>query len=246
MARDYTTLRGTSRLSTPASSYQELLRLGERGDEAPDDGAVILHVGDLEPTCSDCGVGQLQWAEAGYVPWHRICDRCGSHWDLHPLGGGMGGIGLIPIPETPTCLREEYISAPCPDCSGEPSDWCETCEATGRIQQPHPERTCYAGDPRRCAERAAGGDVTGITLTCACCCHVPPSRRKTVVQPSVWQDGSGWVPIKLTETIVGKATWGDLLSLLRPEHVTAAEQDQSHTLDVPCVPACWARRARFY
>lgn len=29
-----------------------------------------------------CG-GIMRWAEAGYVPWHRICDRCGEHWDLH-------------------------------------------------------------------------------------------------------------------------------------------------------------------
>jgi hypothetical protein len=32
--------------------------------------------------------GRLRWAEAGYVPWHRICDRCGSHWELYPMTWG--------------------------------------------------------------------------------------------------------------------------------------------------------------
>lgn len=37
--------------------------------------------------CADCHRGVLRWAEAGYVPWHRICGACGSHWDLHPAEG---------------------------------------------------------------------------------------------------------------------------------------------------------------
>jgi hypothetical protein len=40
------------------------------------------------PVCGDCSKGTLCWAEAGYVPWHRICDHCGSHWDLHLLPDG--------------------------------------------------------------------------------------------------------------------------------------------------------------
>jgi hypothetical protein len=59
--------------------------------EAPDDGRVLgpwITTADSpwdwnEGPC-ECG-GVLRWAEAGYVPWHRICDRCGSHWQLHPL-----------------------------------------------------------------------------------------------------------------------------------------------------------------
>ena len=38
----------------------------------------------VQPTCPDCGEGILCWAELGYAPWHRICNFCGSHWDLHP------------------------------------------------------------------------------------------------------------------------------------------------------------------
>jgi len=38
----------------------------------------------VQPICPDCDAGMLIWAEAGYVPWHRICNHCGSHWELHP------------------------------------------------------------------------------------------------------------------------------------------------------------------
>lgn len=39
---------------------------------------------NVQPLCDDCHSGHLVWAEAGYVPWHRICNYCGSHWDLYP------------------------------------------------------------------------------------------------------------------------------------------------------------------
>lgn len=42
------------------------------------------------PICTDCGVGTLQWAEAGFTPYHRICDHCGSHWEMFPDGPGKG------------------------------------------------------------------------------------------------------------------------------------------------------------
>lgn len=47
-----------------------------------DDGKMILHVGDAVPVCADCGKGRLAWAEAGYTPWFRICDYCGSRWTI--------------------------------------------------------------------------------------------------------------------------------------------------------------------
>jgi len=53
-------------------------------EEADDDGKILVS-GGIQPVCPDCGHGHLQWAEAGYVPYHRICDVCGSHWDLHPM-----------------------------------------------------------------------------------------------------------------------------------------------------------------
>ena len=31
-------------------------------------------------TCPGCGRGHVRWAEAGYVPGYRICDRCGGHY----------------------------------------------------------------------------------------------------------------------------------------------------------------------
>lgn len=68
---------------TRVGSYADLLDSPAR--DRCDDGSTLVHAGDLSPTCTDCGRGTLQWAEAGYVPWHRICDACGSHWDLHPV-----------------------------------------------------------------------------------------------------------------------------------------------------------------
>lgn len=32
--------------------------------------------------CPDCEQAEVLWAEAGYVPGHRICPGCGSHWEL--------------------------------------------------------------------------------------------------------------------------------------------------------------------
>lgn len=37
--------------------------------------------------CPCCDGGTIRWAEAGYVPGYRICDRCGRHF----LAGGTAG-----------------------------------------------------------------------------------------------------------------------------------------------------------
>jgi hypothetical protein len=87
--RAYTTRVGRPR-PEPARTYDELLALPSR--EQPDDGLVLgpwVTTAESgwdwnEGPCA-CG-GILRWAEAGYVPWHRICDRCGSHWELHVIG----------------------------------------------------------------------------------------------------------------------------------------------------------------
>lgn len=75
----YTTRRGRREDPRPAESIY-----GLPYEEADDDGRIIVAGGNC-PVCPDCGSGHLQWAEAGYVPWHRICDVCGSHWSLHPV-----------------------------------------------------------------------------------------------------------------------------------------------------------------
>ena len=82
----YTVRIGTRRAQTPA---RDLYQIPSRA--AKDDGRIA---GPWITTTASgwgwnggpcpCG-GIMQWAEAGYVPWHRICDRCGSHWDLHPV-----------------------------------------------------------------------------------------------------------------------------------------------------------------
>jgi len=93
---EYTTYVGRAKRRTPVDNYEDLLSLS--ATELPDDGAVVLYVGHSGaylhvnggpgPVCSDCGQGVLRWAEAGYVAWWRICDVCGSHWDLHPITWG--------------------------------------------------------------------------------------------------------------------------------------------------------------
>ena len=30
--------------------------------------------------CPSCLAGKVRWAEAGYVPGYRVCDRCGTHF----------------------------------------------------------------------------------------------------------------------------------------------------------------------
>lgn len=44
-------------------------------------------------TCPVCESGTIRWAENGYVPGYRICDRCGRHF----LAGGNN--------DHPTLLR---------------------------------------------------------------------------------------------------------------------------------------------
>ena len=43
------------------------------------DGEYWPAVTDVPCPIATCG-GQVRWAEAGYVPGYRICDRCGRHW----------------------------------------------------------------------------------------------------------------------------------------------------------------------
>jgi len=83
MSDEYTTRVGLEVHDHHPTTYDELL--SRPAEDRDDDGTTIRHVGDWGPICADCGVGTLQWAEAGYVAWHRICDRCGSHWELHPI-----------------------------------------------------------------------------------------------------------------------------------------------------------------
>lgn len=101
---DHTCKYGTEVKSSPVKSYSDLL--DQEGEYRDDDGkrVELPHCAACEehqgyapshecpraaPLCVDCGVGHLQWAEGGYVSWHRICDTCGSHWDLHPGESGF-------------------------------------------------------------------------------------------------------------------------------------------------------------
>lgn len=83
MTDPYMTRVGASGRMSPVESYSELI--DQPTHYRRDDGCTLIHVGPEEPTCPDCRRGTLRWAEAGYVPWHRICTVCGSHWELHPV-----------------------------------------------------------------------------------------------------------------------------------------------------------------
>lgn len=86
---DYEVRIGTTVRAEPVGSYNELL--GQPTAYAEDDGALAgpwLANGRSGPSWNEgrcpCG-GTLCWAEAGYAPWHRVCDRCGSHWEMRPV-----------------------------------------------------------------------------------------------------------------------------------------------------------------
>ena len=118
----YHVLIGTRRAKTPANDIYEL-----PSREAPDDGKRILAVGD-SPLCADCGRGRLEWAEAGYVAYHRICAVCGSHWETHPL------VVSGPVVATDEIRAEIAYDAEsrCDTCLA----WCETCEYQGKRNCP--------------------------------------------------------------------------------------------------------------
>ncbi len=80
----YRTRVGTVRKESPVGT-PALERLPYR--EAEDDGRTLLHMGSLLPRCADCELGTLRSVTFGpdYTRAHRICDHCGSHWELHPL-----------------------------------------------------------------------------------------------------------------------------------------------------------------
>lgn len=88
---EYTVRIGTSKRKTPVKNYNALLDLPSR--EAKDDGKILVWgPGPWAWNSGPCSCGgTLQWAEAGYVPWHRICDRCGSHWTMYPVAIYLSG-----------------------------------------------------------------------------------------------------------------------------------------------------------
>ena len=83
--------------------------------------------------CADCGVGPLVWAEAGYVPWHRICSVCGSHWDLHPIAWG---------PARPRDRSPRNVATGGYVCGHDlppDAEWCEECfDEPARVLRPVP------------------------------------------------------------------------------------------------------------
>lgn len=80
----YTCRRGITIRPLPVGTLAELLAIDY--ETCDDDGRVVLAPEDSKPwpdlVCGDCKRGPVAHAEAGYVPGHRICPWCGSHWSL--------------------------------------------------------------------------------------------------------------------------------------------------------------------
>lgn len=116
MSDEYSVWIGARRGRKPA---RYLYKIPAR--KARDDGRILLHAGGDDPVCADCGVGHLLWAEAGYVPYHRICDVCGSHWDLHPIMWGPGKSTRCAV------THERTGEFRCGHDLPEDATWCEEC-----------------------------------------------------------------------------------------------------------------------
>lgn len=215
-----TVRRGTRRSRSPVAGYGALLEIPSR--VARDDGRTLVHAGiegvdAFLPLCADCHVGRLRWAEAGYVPWHRICDVCGSHWDLHPIPWGPAR------PSRPVAAR---LPEHAPTCASLWEDeWSDA----------HGGRPCScAALPRIDAARAdheallarSGGLVLWVD-----------HRGEVPLDPSE--------PLPSTERLPHPPTWADLVALLTPAHWEAAEREAARK-GMIVVPCAWARRARFY
>jgi hypothetical protein len=127
---EYLTYVGRANRRTPVETYEDLLGLPHV--ERPDDGAVILYAGHSGaylhvgggpgPVCSDCGRGVLRWAEGGYVAWWRICDVCGSHWDLHPIEWGPAK------PSHPLMEKVGYRCGHDVERDDPQGTWCVECD----------------------------------------------------------------------------------------------------------------------
>lgn len=123
----YTVLYGGRRAKSAAQDIYAI-----RSREGQDDGARVVWLADPAGRWGShtgpcpCG-GVMQWAEAGYVPWHRICDHCGAHWDVHPILWG---------PQRPQSAlpRVEWTGAYHCGHTADDADWCASCgEEAARI-----------------------------------------------------------------------------------------------------------------
>jgi len=220
---------GKRRAKSPARDlYGQPYRYGE------DDGARIVHVGTHRPPCPDCGRGRLEWAEAGFVAWHRICSHCGSHWQLFPLPDAV----REPVYEEPTCRIHELVAVECEDCDGD-ADWCEQCEGTGKAFRPHPERRCNRAAAAACMGAKLSPD--GL-VACACRCHVLAflPAGDTIV-------GHSWKPAAAyPDEDDGQPTWEEILGLLQEPFELEEPAREGDFVDPDVVPVCWARRAQFF
>jgi hypothetical protein len=211
---EHTCRVGTSRRKNPAGGRD---LYGLPFAEHPDDGRLILS-GGTEPVCADCGRGHLRWAEAGYVPWHRICDTCGSHWDLHPVTYIDWAREAPPVKRpAPRTAADCGCGHDCTDpaCQApDPADCCCDCEACTRWRAEDARRAREPYTPRR----------EGWTGT----------RDGGRIAPVAELDPDPELPEGVTHARLLAAA------------LAAGTEPNGGREDQRVAHACWARRARFY
>lgn len=230
---DYKVRIGTSRRTRPVGTYEALLRLPSR--LAEDDGLIAgpwITVADSawpwnEGPCP-CGRGVMRWAEAGYVAWHRICDVCGSHWEMHPVT-----IHVSPGPdaEVGSAAAMERAKA----------QYAAEVEAAKRLLPEDTRRRLAEGwEEDQLHELGEDGRPVGVwadyyAATGAAarrCREAIASGRPNPLDRLVRTD-----PDDSPEAAEWRAR---VIALIRPEHVTP------EVIRHGAIHGGWARRARFY
>jgi hypothetical protein len=221
---DYVVRVGRRRAKTPARDLYSMPYYA-----CSDDGARVVYVGEGEPTCPDCSMGRLTWAEAGFVAWHRICDVCGSHFTLYPVPWGPARPNH-PLPGRP---------ATCAVVAKPPSASAST---VARI--PHVVDADCGTETRPAVATRSTSDEVAL--------DAPAAEHAALVAKSRllvhWVDGRGEVPLDPYERAGGEGspTWGEFVALVKDEHWVRAEAEKESRAGMVVVPCSWARRARFY
>jgi hypothetical protein len=235
---EYYVLKGARRSRRPAKNVHDIA-----SRRTSDDGARVVHAGDHTPTCTDCGAGELVWAEAGYVPWHRICGLCGSHWDLHPLPR----VSVVDLACEPRCGFPESRAF----CRHADAETCARLVLGEDIGVPA-RCACLCHVPpsmRPVADVSLRVWIDGLGAV--------PIGRGWPLEAShddllvLARAARGEVPASVAALArahyPASPTWGDLVDLVTDEVIEEARDPEVvRCYGKPAIEACWARRARFH
>ena len=166
------------------------------------------------------------------MPWWRICNVCGSHWDLHP----MGVIGLVEHPEQKPDPRGIVVSA------------LEEMGHEATMEDDNSIHICPIHDMdmddilQIINARMWQAELTNDRLVAK-----PRAPEPACVIPSIWCNG--WIKIDPTNDIdTNEPTghiWSELLALVTKKTKAKATRDQQIGR-VPTIPYCWACRGKIY